>query len=109
VEAPRTAGAIAQLSHALHRVLPIADFEDRLARLEQQLSEQESRTSVDTDPTKSRRQNKTCDGTDAQPGDGYTKESGDGEEQKRWVRRKREGIVNLSPGFQGADFIGWMA
>ena len=80
VEAPRTVGAIAQLFHALHRVLPIADFEDRLARLEQQLSEQESRTSVDTDPTKSRRQDKTCDGTDAQPGDGYTKESGDGEE-----------------------------
>jgi hypothetical protein len=79
---PRTAGAIAQLSHALHRVLPVADFEDRLARLEQQLSEQESRTSVDTDPTKSRRQDKTCDGTDAQPGDGYTKESGDGEEGK---------------------------
>jgi hypothetical protein len=35
---------------------------------------------VDTDLSKSRRQDKTCDGTDAQPGGGNTTESGDGEE-----------------------------
>ena len=37
---------------------------------------------MDTDPTKSRRQDKTCEGTDAQPGGGKTKESGDGEDGK---------------------------
>ena len=75
---PRTAGALAQLCNSLHRVLPTADLEARLARLEQQLAEQESRMFVDTDPTKSRRQHETCGGTEAQPGDVDTPGSGDG-------------------------------
>jgi hypothetical protein len=75
---PRTAGAIAQLSNSLCRVLPIADLEARLARLEQQLAEQENHTPVDTDETRSRERQETCDRADAQPGDAHT--PGDGDE-----------------------------
>jgi hypothetical protein len=77
---PRTASALAQLCNAAHRVLPTADLEARLAKLEQQLAEQESLMSVDTDPTKSRRQDETRGGTKAQSDNVDTKESGDGEE-----------------------------
>jgi hypothetical protein len=77
---PRTAGALAQLGNCLHRVLQTADLEARLARLEQQLAEQESRTSVYTDATASHRQEEGYGGTDAQPGDVYTPGSGDGAE-----------------------------
>jgi hypothetical protein len=45
---PRTAGALSQLCNSLHRILPATDLEARLARLEQKLAEQESRTPVDT-------------------------------------------------------------
>ncbi len=49
---PRNAAALAQLSNSLHRVLPTADLEHRLARIEQQLSNQPnpaaSPSSVDT-------------------------------------------------------------
>ncbi len=74
---PRTAGAIAQLCNSAHKVLQTADLEARLARLEQQLAEQESRASVDTEPAKSREQKEACGGMDAQPGDVDTPESGD--------------------------------
>jgi len=72
--------ALAQLCNSLHRVLKTADLEARLARLEQQLAEQESRTSVDTDATALHRQEEGYGGTDAQPGDVYTPGSGDGAE-----------------------------
>jgi hypothetical protein len=77
---PRTAGALSQLCNSLYRVLQTADLEARLARLEQQLAEQESRTSVDTDPAGSRGQDEPCGGMDAQPDDVYTPGSGDGAE-----------------------------
>ena len=77
---PRAAGALAQLCNAQHRFLQTADFETRLANLEEQLAEQAGGTSVNTDPARPRGQKETSDGTDAQPGDRYTKESGDGEE-----------------------------
>lgn len=79
---PRTAGALAQLANSLHRVLPTADLEARLAKLEQQLVDQQSRTSVDADPARSRRHDETSEETDAQPGDVYTKERGDGAENR---------------------------
>jgi len=70
---PRTAGALSQLCNSLHRILPATDLEARLARLEQQLAERESRTPVDTDPTRSlTRQDETGGGTDARPGDADT-------------------------------------
>ena len=58
--------AIAQLSNAGHRVLPIADLEVRLARLEQQLAEQKSRSSTITDATAAPRQAESHAGPDAQ-------------------------------------------
>lgn len=67
---PRTASAISQLCNSLHRILQTADIEARLARLEQQLAEQASRTSVDTDSTGSRTQDETRDGAHAQTGGG---------------------------------------
>ena len=78
---PRTAGALSQLCNSLHRILPATDLEARLARLEQQLAEQESRTPVDTDPTRSRTHDETGGGPDARAGDAYTPvemESGNG-------------------------------
>ena len=77
---PRTASALSQLGNSLHRVLKTADLEARVATLEQQLAEQESRTSVDTDATGSRGQEEGCGGTDAQPGDVYTPGNGDSAE-----------------------------
>jgi len=47
---PRAAGALSQLCNSLHRILPTTDLEARLARLEQQLVEQASRTPLDSDP-----------------------------------------------------------
>ena len=76
----REASALAQLCNTLHRVLPTADLEGRLAKLEQQLAEQESPTYMDTDPPRSRGQDETRGGTEAQQDDVDTKESGDGEE-----------------------------
>jgi hypothetical protein len=73
---PRTAGALAQLCNSVLRILPTADLEARLARLEEQLAEQQSRTSVDTELARSRGQEETC-GTDTQPGDVDTPGSGD--------------------------------
>lgn len=46
-----------------------------LARLEQQLAEQASRTSVDTDPTGSRTQDEIRDGAHAHTGDGSRSKS----------------------------------
>jgi hypothetical protein len=72
---PRAASSIAQLCNSLHRFLQTADMEARLARLEQQLAEQGSSTSVDTDPTGSRNQEETRDGAHAQTGGGLRPES----------------------------------
>ena len=58
---PRTASALSQLCNSLHRILQTADLESRLARLEQQLAEQASCTTADTDPTGSRTQDETHD------------------------------------------------
>src|SRR5450755_386304 len=38
---PRAGGAVAQLGNSIHRVLQTADLEGRLARLEQQIAEQQ--------------------------------------------------------------------
>ena len=73
---PRIGGAIAQLSNAAHRILQTADLEARLARLEQQLAEQERRTLV-TDATKPHRQEEGQGETDAQPDDVHTPGGGD--------------------------------
>jgi hypothetical protein len=78
---PRTAGALSQLCNSLHRILPATDLEARLARLEQQLAEQESRMPADTDPTRSfTTQDETGGRTDARSGDADTveMESGNG-------------------------------
>jgi hypothetical protein len=48
---PRNAAALAQLSNSLHRVLPTADLERRLARIEQQLAEKEGRQSATPNPS----------------------------------------------------------
>jgi hypothetical protein len=77
---PRTASALSQLCNSLHRVLPTADLEGSLAKLEQQPAEQEGRTSPHRDPTGSRSQEGTCGETDVQPGDVDTSAGGDGEE-----------------------------
>ena len=77
---PRTVSALSQLCNSLHRVLPTADLEGSLAKLEQQLAEQEGRTSAHTDPTGSRGQEGTCGETDVQSGDVDTLAGGDGEE-----------------------------
>jgi hypothetical protein len=79
---PRTAGALAQLCNSLHRVLQTADREARLARLEQQLTEQEGRKSLDTDATWSRGQEEGGRGTEAPPGDVHTPGIGDGAEDR---------------------------
>jgi hypothetical protein len=76
----REASALAQLCNALYRVLPTADLEARLANLEEQLSEQESPKSMDTDAARSRGQGEARGGTESQPDDVDTKESADGEE-----------------------------
>ena len=82
---PRIGGAIAQLSNAAHRVLQTADLEARLARLEQQLAEQERRTLV-TDATKPHRQEEGQGETNAQPDNAHTPEdagdSSDGSEDE---------------------------
>ena len=79
---PRTAGALAQLCNSLHRVLQTADREARLARLEQQLTEQEGRKSLDTDATWSRGQEEGGRGMEAPPGDVHTPGIGDGAEDR---------------------------
>ena len=76
----RTAGALAQLCNSLHRLLQTVDLEARLARLERQWAEQESRASMDTDADRSRRQEVGYGGTDTQPGDVVTLRSADGTE-----------------------------
>jgi hypothetical protein len=88
--AARNAGAIAQLCNSTLRILPIADLEARVRRLERQRAEEESPTSVDTDPTESRTQDESRGETDAEPrhvlatgsgneGDKSNDESGEGE------------------------------
>jgi hypothetical protein len=80
---PRVASALSQLANSAHRLLQTAALENRLAKLEQQLAEQESRTtSRDTDLAKPRGQEETCAGTQAQPGDVDTKESRGREESE---------------------------
>lgn len=79
---PRVGSAVAQLCNSAHRIIPTADLEARVARLEQQLAEQQSQTSVDTDPAASRGQEEACATTDTQPGDVDTSGSGDGAEGK---------------------------
>jgi hypothetical protein len=64
----RTASALSQLCNSLHRILQTIDIEARLAKLEQQLAEQGSRTSVDTDPIGSRTHDETRDGAHGQTG-----------------------------------------
>lgn len=76
---PRAGVAIAQLSNSAHRILPIANLEVRLARLEEQLAEQESRRSGDADATGTHRQEECCSGTDDQTADVDTRRSGDTE------------------------------
>jgi hypothetical protein len=75
----REASALAQLCNSLNRVLPTADLEVRLVKLEQQLSEQESPACTDT-AARARGQDETRGGTEAQPDDAETMESGDGDE-----------------------------
>ena len=50
---PRNAAALAQLSNSLHRVLPTADLESRLARIEQQLAEQHCQETANGEPSSS--------------------------------------------------------
>ena len=82
---PRIGGALAQLCNAAHRILQTADLEARLARLEQQLAEQERRTLV-TDATKPHRQEEGQGETNAQPDNAHTPEdagdSSDGSEDE---------------------------
>jgi hypothetical protein len=75
---PRTAGALAQLCNSAHRILQSADLEARLARLEQQLTEQEGRKSLDTQTTGSLKQEEGRSGTDVQPDDRDTPGNGEG-------------------------------
>jgi hypothetical protein len=58
---PRNAAALAQLSNSLHRVLPTADLERRLARIEQQLADQESRQSADPNPSEAPKSSETAE------------------------------------------------
>jgi hypothetical protein len=69
---PRKASALAQLSNVMHRMLPTADLENRLAKVEQQLEEQSSLTSAQTDPTRPSAKNQQRDGTDKQSADENT-------------------------------------
>ncbi len=58
---PRNASALAQLCNSAVRVLPTADLESRLARIEQQLAQQEGHQSVDPDPSSSPRPGETAE------------------------------------------------
>jgi hypothetical protein len=58
---PRNAAALAQLSNSLHRVLPTADLERRLARIEQQLADQEGRQSAGPNPSASPNSSETAE------------------------------------------------
>ena len=58
---PRNAAALAQLCNATFRVLPTADLESRLARIEQQLAQQECHQSDDPDPSSSPRLSDTAE------------------------------------------------
>ncbi len=69
---PRMAGALSQLCNSLHRVLPETDLDARLARLDQQFAERESRTHVNADPTGPHTHNET----NAEPRNVLAKESG---------------------------------
>jgi len=60
---PRNAAALAQLSNSLHRVLPTADLESRLARMEQQLAEQHCQETADEEPSTSASPRETQDAT----------------------------------------------
>ena len=77
--APRTASALSQLCNSAHRILQTADVEARLARLEQQLVEQETGASVKTDPPSLRGNDETHNGADVQTGDVSTPTSGKAE------------------------------
>jgi len=87
---PRTASALSQLSNSLCRVLPTADLEARVARLELQLAGQESPTSMNTDPTTSGGEDQTGSGMGVQPRDGKTAASGgaDGKTENDWDSEK---------------------
>jgi primosomal protein N'' len=65
---PRIASAISQLCNSSHRILPTADFEARLAELEQDAADQKSRNSGETDPAGSHRTDETRYGAHAQTG-----------------------------------------
>jgi len=58
---PRNAAALAQLCNSACRVLPTADLENRLARIEQQLAQREIHQSVDPDPSSSPRPSETAE------------------------------------------------
>jgi hypothetical protein len=75
--AARNAAAIAQLCKSARLMLPMADREARLFRLEQRLAEQEHDTSVDTDPAGPNGQEETCGEADVQPGDALTPRDAD--------------------------------
>lgn len=79
---PRTAGALAQLCNSLYRVLQTADLESRLARIEQQLAEQECRDMVDSDPLSSLKPNETAemDSTSGEEGRVCTEGRAEGED-----------------------------
>jgi hypothetical protein len=74
----RKAGALAQLCNSMHRMIPAADLEDRVAKLEQQLEEQSSPTSAQTNPTGLGGDDQLQDGKDAQRGNENTSELGKG-------------------------------
>jgi hypothetical protein len=64
----RKAGALAQLCNSMHRMIPAADLEDRVAKLEQQLEERSSPTAAQTVSVKPCGENQLR-GTNAQQGD----------------------------------------
>ncbi len=66
---PRNAAALAQLSNSLQRVLPTADLENRLARIEQELAEKDCDQSVDPDPSSSGRSSETAEQDASSPVD----------------------------------------
>ena len=65
----RTGGTLAQLCNSAYRMFPMADLEARVARLEKQLADQHSRTSVDTAAARTHGQEAGGGGTDNQTGD----------------------------------------
>src|SRR5438309_11565493 len=73
----RKAGALAQLCNSMHRIIPAADLEDRVAKLEQQLEEHPSPTSAQTVSVKPCGENQLR-GTNAQQGDENTSGLGKG-------------------------------